>query len=415
MRALLPELSNSSDGEGEPPPAASPPLWPLDNGAAVCYNLHEMKICLRLKMPRVNKERALLEYMDSFSECVSWYLEKCKEASTSSRTKLDRLYYREAREKFPQLLARSLGCARDKAIEAFRSFRRQKGEKSFPHPRKMACFPAETYCITDKAIVIHLRGRVLNLPYHVAPRYKDMLKLKHGRAELVKANGHWYFHVPVELPKPEEIKPEGVMGIDLGLAKIATTSTGVFFRGEQARFIRDHHAKKRAELQKKMATKTSKNAYKVLKRLSGKEARWMRDLNHKISRAIVNEAVEKKTAIAMENLAGIRSRLKATKKVRRMLNSWSFRQLAGFIEYKSQLAGIKCVTVDPRQTSITCPKCGLIDKRNRKSQSEFKCKRCGYQANADFVAATNIAQLGSLLLGYMPKGKGSLGTAPIWA
>jgi predicted RNA-binding Zn-ribbon protein involved in translation (DUF1610 family) len=95
----------------------------------------------------------------------------------------------------------------------------------------------------------------------------------------------------------------------------------------------------------------------------------------------------------------------ANKKVRRMLHNWSFRQLVSFLEYKLHLAGLEMFSIDPRGTSKTCPRCGDSDRKNRKTQSRFECSKCGYEANADFVAARNIATLGSR---YMPEPKGGV-------
>ncbi|MEM0325264.1 MAG: zinc ribbon domain-containing protein, partial [Candidatus Aenigmatarchaeota archaeon] len=52
--------------------------------------------------------------------------------------------------------------------------------------------------------------------------------------------------------------------------------------------------------------------------------------------------------------------------------------------------GISPIFVDPSYTSQMCPVCGYASKENRKSQSNFKCKSCGYKEHADIVGATNI-------------------------
>ncbi len=94
----------------------------------------------------------------------------------------------------------------------------------------------------------------------------------------------------------------------------------------------------------------------------------------------------------MEDLGGIRERVNTVNKAqRRELSSWAFYQLRQFVAYKAIIAGVEVQFVDPRNTSRTCPKCGNIDKKNRKSQSKFKCTCCGYVANADINAACNIA------------------------
>ena len=69
----------------------------------------------------------------------------------------------------------------------------------------------------------------------------------------------------------------------------------------------------------------------------------------------------------------------------------SFYQLKKFIEYKAKLSGVFVVLVDARNTSRQCSSCGYIEKANRKNQSEFCCKKCGFSENADYNAAINIA------------------------
>jgi hypothetical protein len=60
------------------------------------------------------------------------------------------------------------------------------------------------------------------------------------------------------------------------------------------------------------------------------------------------------------------------------------------IEYKAKVAGVPMLMVDPRDTSKRCSRCGHVEKRNRVSQSEFKCCRYGFEENADLNAARNI-------------------------
>ncbi|MGH9751472.1 MAG: zinc ribbon domain-containing protein [Blastocatellia bacterium] len=52
--------------------------------------------------------------------------------------------------------------------------------------------------------------------------------------------------------------------------------------------------------------------------------------------------------------------------------------------------GIKVESVDARNTSRTCHKCGHCEAANRKSQTMFVCVRCGHKSNADFNASLNV-------------------------
>jgi putative transposase len=131
-----------------------------------------------------------------------------------------------------------------------------------------------------------------------------------------------------------------------------------------------------------------------LRKLSGQEARFAKDVNHTISKRIVREAQRTKRGIALENLKNIRTLLRARKSQRTVLHSWSFFQLQACIAYKAALAGVGVVLVDPRNTSRTCPVCGHIDKANRPNQATFHCVSCGCAGHADTIAAGNIRVLG---------------------
>lgn len=59
-------------------------------------------------------------------------------------------------------------------------------------------------------------------------------------------------------------------------------------------------------------------------------------------------------------------------------------------EHIARKYGIAVSLVQSYYTSQTCPKCGCIDKKNRKSQEHFECVDCGYKSNADLNASINI-------------------------
>lgn len=187
-----------------------------------------------------------------------------------------------------------------------------------------------------------------------------------------------------------------VMGVDLGILcpAVAKTSTGkvkFYGSGRQRKQVRRAFYSRRKKLGKA-------KKLKALKKAKDKEQRWMRDQDHKISRAIVNDAISQGVgAIKLEMLQGIRSRTqkndttrKSRKHIRqknRMINSWSFYRLAHYIEYKARLAGIDVVYVDPAYTSQVCPHCGALHKAQGRG---FFCPDCGYHVHRDIVGAANI-------------------------
>ena len=193
-------------------------------------------------------------------------------------------------------------------------------------------------------------------------------------------------------PKDDEI--EGTLGVDLGLRHIATDSAGHQFQGQDLADYRQHRATVRAWLQAKADTdckQTRKACRRALKRLSGRERRHQKQINHTISKHLVAYAKEHGLAIVFEVLKGIRDRCRFRKGQRRRLHSWAFYQLQQFVEYKARRAGVRVVSVNPRYTSKTCADCLHVGMRR---QDDFSCKNCGQASHADCNAARNIARLG---------------------
>jgi IS605 OrfB family transposase len=115
-----------------------------------------------------------------------------------------------------------------------------------------------------------------------------------------------------------------------------------------------------------------------------------------LAKRLVTYAKDTKAALVLEELTNIRSRMTVRKKQRSKQHNWSFRQLRDFLVYKAQRAGIPLLFVDPRNSSRTCNRCGYVDKKNRRSQAEFSCLRCGHHTHADINAAKNLAVRGEV-------------------
>jgi len=160
----------------------------------------------------------------------------------------------------------------------------------------------------------------------------------------------------------------------MGIVNLATTSDsdGETFSGvavDKVR-VRMHN------LKKVLQPKGTKSAKRRLKKLSGRERRFKRHVNHTIAKQIVLKAKDTERGIALENLKGFRTTV--NKEQRERFGKWTFSELGNFILYKAQLAGVPVIFVNPKNTSRTCSRCGYVSKSNRKSQSEFVCKQCSY-------------------------------------
>jgi putative transposase len=209
---------------------------------------------------------------------------------------------------------------------------------------------------------------------------------RQGTAKLFKKKRKWFMALPITFDV-EASQGEKVMGIDLGLRYVAVASVGtksLFFKGNQCAYIRRRYAARRRKLGQ--AKKLD-----AIRKSRDKEARWMKDHNHKISRQIINYAVAHGVGlIRMEDLTDIRNQEKSRKEAGRNLHSWAFFQLKEMIRYKAEMAGIRVELVNPKYTSQTC-KCGHREKANRNG-IRFRCKQCGYTIHADLNGAINIAK-----------------------
>jgi putative transposase len=199
----------------------------------------------------------------------------------------------------------------------------------------------------------------------------------------------------------------------LGRTDIAHTSEGDNWNGQQLNRVRDRYSRLRAALQRKASkgTRSSRRRCReLLQRLSGKERRFQAWVNHRISKAIVSRAKATNSALALEDLTGIRERVNqqpGSKTERRRANSWAFYQLRQFLEYKALRAGVALILVPPAYTSQTCHRCLHIHPdpaQSYRSGKKFKCGHCGWEGDADLNGANVIALLGAVV--NQPRGSG---------
>ncbi|MEV7084951.1 transposase [Streptomyces sp. NPDC093085] len=237
-------------------------------------------------------------------------------------------------------------------------------------------------------------GRLKNVRFACSPDALKMLReYRKGESGLIERDGVFYLVAVCDIPEAERYEPSGFVGVDLGIVNIATASTGYRAAGRGL----NRYRRRQLALRKKLQAKGTKSAKRLLKKRSRKEARHTADVNHVISKTIVTTAERTGSGIALEDLTGIRSRVRLRKDQRAQLHSWSFRQLGRYIEYKAKRAGVPLVYVDPAYTSQRCSQCGHIDRRNRPSQATFACRSCGALMHADDNASHNIGLKGEVV------------------
>ena len=219
---------------------------------------------------------------------------------------------------------------------------------------------------------------------------------KIGTGKVFRSGRKWYFIISVTKEFPDADNFENVVGIDRGLRQIITTYDNKgnthFVNGDVIKQKRRHYKKLRALLQ----AKGTRAAKRKLKTIGRRESRWMNDVNHCLSKALVDK-YGAHTLFVLEDLTGITfETTKHRKKDNRYEHhSWAFFDFEQKLTYKANCRQSKVITVSAKYTSQRCSKCGKVDKLNRHREfHEYTCNQCGYRSNDDRIAAMNIYELG---------------------
>jgi putative transposase len=307
---------------------------------------------------------------------------------------LHHLTYYEIRQRF-NLHANLAVRARDRVAKAYKTSKAKK------QPLKPLTFKPQSLDLDARLFRLFLKddevwvslaacdGKRVKCPVKVGQRYLPILRASNPTSAVLKRrrDGELYLHITVSVPEPEPSDPpQNVVGVDLGEIDLLVASNGVKISGVESVERRKRFRARRRALQRK-----GTRAKRARTRLSDKERRWARTYLHTVSRRFV-DSLPPNSLVVLEDLSGIRERCKRSgAEQRAQFHTWAFRQLQFMIAYKARLAGHQVVFVEPNYTSRTCPRCGHVSSSNRLSTRLFRCQQCGFQHNANFVAALNIA------------------------
>lgn len=362
----------------------------LDSLEYLTYTLL-MNLAVQIKLlPDDSQKGSLLRTLRAFNSACNYAVGVAFEIGCTNKIELQKHVYRTIRDRFSipaDMAVRVIA----QAVEALK-----QDKTILPVFRELASMPysyGKNYGfkgVDRVSLQVTPSGREL-MQFVCGQYQRQQLIAKRGQADLVYRDGMFFLQVTTEIPDAEMQAVSDYLGVDLGLAEIAVTNDGERHSGKQVEAKRRQSGRARKTYQQR----GTRSARRRLRKLSGRQARFQRNENHRISKAIVTKAKALGVGIALEDLSGIRSRVEKTagRDLRRRLGNWGFYQLRAFVEYKAKLAGIPVVLVDPRYTSQRCSECGHTEKSNRKSQSQFVCKQCGHSCNADQNGASNIRLL----------------------
>jgi putative transposase len=322
----------------------------------------------------------LLEHCSEiFNDHVDWSLEN----RTYNKSKAHVALYAQMKEKYPKVPTAFIQAVRDTAMEAIKAtaFKKKPRKKKYSGLR----FDKRTMALRGEQLSLSNLGKrekiILKIPEYFREIF-DTWNLKGATLTYsVKAKLFWIRLVyETQTPPP---RSEGIiLGIDRGILQLAVTSEGQFFSNQQIRAAQRRFLYNRKTAQ----AKGTSSARKRLKAMGGKEKRFSRDVNHRVTKQLVS--LDHVKTYVLEDLKGIRNKNRGRKQNKR-LGSWPFHQFGFFLTYKAQMLGKEVVYVDARYTSRKCSCCKAIHKGNRK-RSKYHCHQCNFQIHADWNAAINI-------------------------
>lgn len=349
-----------------------------------------MKLILKIKLlPTPDQEKLLIETMKEANSVCDTISQMAWDKSVFNTFKLHHLVYYTIKAN-SKLASQCIIRCIAKVADSYKI--KNKTTKRLFKPLGSISYDSNILSYKPNNIVSiwAINGRIKIAYVCYNSKYTPYIK---GEADLVYKKGKFYLYQTVNIPNAEVQSIDRFIGVDFGQTDIAVLSDGTTYKSEQIKKVKKHYSKVKASVQ----SKGTKGCKKLLKRLSGRERRFVTISNHTISKQIVTKAKQQGKGIALEDLTNIRKNAKPkSKTLRKSLHSWSFFQLRQFITYKCVLTGVHLVVVPPAYTSQTCSECYHIGTKANpfRKGKVFACQHCGNVCDADLNASINIAARG---------------------
>ena len=363
--------------------------------------MEQMTITAKIQIIAAETDKVLLdETMSVYRNACNYVSDYVFRTHDLKQFSLNKALYSTLREKF-NLKSQMAQSVLKTVIARYKTILENQNEwikPSFKKPQYDLVWNRD-YSLTQNRFSINtLNGRV-KLSYFSdgMSKYFDHTIYKFGTAKLVNKHGKYYLHIPVTYEVEESNISDicNVVGIDRGINFVVATYDSKhksgFVSGKAIKQKRAKYSKLRKELQMRHTPSSRRR----LKAIGQRENRWMQDINHQVSKALV-ENNPKHTLFVLEDLSGIRNATERVKtKYRYVSVSWSFYDLEQKLIYKAKQNQSSVIKVDPHYTSQCCPCCGHVEKPNRNKKIHlFTCKKCGYKSNDDRIGAMNLYRMG---------------------
>jgi putative transposase len=248
----------------------------------------------------------------------------------------------------------------------------------------------------DSLVLSNGRGNapiIIPLPVEL----RDALRFLEVRLVYDKLARRHTWHVVHETGKaPKPAPGSNVVSVDLGEvhpAVVGDEHEAAIITCRERRHEGQGHAKRLAKInraisRKRKGSRRQRRLVRAKARMKAKHARVLRDMEHKISRAVVDAAVERKAGtIVIGDVREAADGVDLSKASNQKISRWDHGKVRRYVEYKAEAEGIAVELVDEAYTSQTCPDCS---HRHKPGGRRFRCPACGFRAHRDVVGQVNI-------------------------
>lgn len=298
-------------------------------------------ICCKLQITP-EQDILLHKTATAFNNAASYCARVAWEGAITNKKTLHRKVYQETRKQFN--LGAQLACsARDKAFNAVHSSRLRRGNLPIFRRNGSIRYDARSYSFkaADQVSLSTLKGRIickLLLGDFQQQQLKDQ-SWTVGGAVLVKRGKNWFLHVVQTIETPSLRKERGELKVILDPTAIARTNKGVLTT-KTTESVRERKFRHRQFL----LNRNTRRARWRLRQLRQRELRFQQDVNHCVSKALVQRAIRERKALVIEVPIASQSQEMVKVPQRKRWHSWALYQLHQYITYKAKLAGIRVKT-----------------------------------------------------------------------
>jgi len=359
----------------------------------------------------------LVSLLNDYTLMVKDALDIIIKNDVRSRKRAHELCYRVLRENYPHLHNKFVQEAYKRALTIYRSYRKLLNKwKRLPKKKKNRLSPPSSPKVEDNTVIelhidtyklerkhdfllltvskgngVYLRFLVMEYDY----ARKELKRAKLGNSKILVDGNCIYLLLSIRR-NVEVNEHRNKLFIDINedstdclLINYDRNEAVLFSIKHDIRKIRTNYRRIRKSIQMKIRNLRLRD--KLLAKYGYRERKRVEDRLKKITTLLVEIARKHNADLVRENLRDLRfNSKKRSKQLNYRLSTFPYRRFIEYLDYKFYERGLNVLEANAKKSSITCPICGYVDKKNRIDREGFRCRRCGFTFNAQYVACLNL-------------------------